>query len=336
MTRIAARDLSGLAPFEEIGRELAALAAASTEIAVRSAAEIVRSAEGNSGAAASAPFVVLALGKFGGEDLNFSSDIDILYVHGRPLVPEAASRTVFEHFCRVSETVTRLLHERTEDGFVFRVDLDLRPEGKSGVIVNSVDALTSYYEISGAPWERAALTKARPVAGDSALGLDVLSQLEPFVFPKLIDTASIDALKKIKGKINAELKKSKSGGFHVKLGLGGIREIEFFVTAFQLIYGGKDPALRERNTLRALALLRERGLVPEVDAARLENAYIFLRKIENRLQMEEERQTHRLPTESAHLQALARRMGFADSASFEQALREKTGFVADCFERLAS
>jgi glutamate-ammonia-ligase adenylyltransferase len=246
------------------------------------------------------------------------------------------SREVFEHFCRVSETLTALLHDRTEDGFVFRVDLDLRPEGKSGVIVNSIDALTSYYEVSGAAWERAALTKARPVAGDSELGHETLRQISPFVFPRLIDTNAVADLKAMKSKINAELKKNKGGGFHVKLGAGGIREIEFFVTAFQLIYGGKDPEFRERHTLTALRLLSRKGLVPAEDAARLQDAYLFLRRIENRLQMEEERQTHRLPTTAADLEALARRMGFSGSGPFVESLLSQTEFVAACFERLAS
>jgi [glutamine synthetase] adenylyltransferase / [glutamine synthetase]-adenylyl-L-tyrosine phosphorylase len=328
VARIAARDLCGLAPFEEIGRELAALAAAEAEIALRMAVGIVGRSH--------IPFVVMALGKFGGEDLNFSSDIDLLYVHGRPPEAESGSRTVFEHFCRLSETLTRLLHERTGDGLVFRVDLDLRPEGKSGVIVNSLDGLIAYYEISGAMWERAALTKARPVAGDAPLGRDVLAQLEPFVYPRLIDASAVDGLKRMKAKINDELIKSKKKGFDVKLGPGGIREVEFFVKAFQLIYGGRQPDLRERNTLAALRLLADRGLVPKEDAALIEDAYVFLRRIENRLQMEDERQTHRLPTEAAERKVLARRMGFPEADPFEEALQKKTAFVAACFERLAS
>lgn len=336
VTRIAARDLSDQASLEEVGHELADLAEATTEAALLAAREIVQKTEKGH---FQEPFVVLGLGKLGGLDLNFSSDIDILYVHGRPFEPKSASQNVFEHFCRVSETATRLLSDRTGDGLVFRVDLDLRPEGKSGVIVNSLEALTSYYEVSGAPWERGALTKARPVAGDAVFGHEVLSQLEPFVYPKHIDSSAIDDLKRMKAKINAELQKSqksKPGGFHLKLGVGGIREIEFFVTAFQLIYGGQEPRLRERHTLTALRLLGEMGLAPPEDVERLCDAYIFLRRIENRIQMEDERQTHRLPTSVPELTSLARRMGFEEAALFENALKEKTGFVASCFERLAS
>ena len=171
------------------------------------------------------------------------------------------------------------------------------------------------------------------------MGERALSQLEPFIFPKLISPAAIDDLKSIKSKINADLKKSLKGRpdrYHVKLGVGGIREIEFFVAAFQLIYGGKEPRLRERRTLMALRRLGELGLVPEEETSRLHDAYVFLRRIENRLQMDEERQTHRLPSHPSELQALARRMGFREVADFEVALKEKTAFVAACFERLAS
>jgi len=332
ITRIAARDFSGLAPFEEIGRELAGLAQACCETALSMAVEMAKREETTS---ITEPFVVLGMGKFGGEDLNFSSDIDLIYVHGRPRDNDG-SRAVFEHFCRVSEIFTSLLHDRTEDGIVFRVDLDLRPEGKSGVIVNSIDAFTSYYEVSGAAWERAALTKARPVAGDTPLAHEALSQLSPFVFPRLIDPSAVDDLKAMKAKINAELAKRQGGGFNVKLGAGGIREIEFFVTAFQLIYGGKDPELRQRHTLTALRLLEQKGLIPSEDAVRLESAYLFLRRIENRLQMAEEQQTHRLPTSPSEVEILARQMGFPRRDGFEQALKQHTDFVAACFERLAS
>lgn len=333
--RIAGRDLSGLAAFEDVGSELAALASASTEIAVRAAGELL--ADRWEGSGGPPPFVVMGLGKLGGGDLNFSSDIDVLYVHASSRAPADLSRSVFEYFCRVSETVTKILHERTDDGIVFRVDLDLRPEGKSGVIVNSLEALVSYYEASGAPWERGALIKARPVAGNSDLGLRILEQLDPFVFPKLIDDDAIRHLKEMKSKINAELRRSAPhGGYHLKLGVGGIREIEFFATAFQLIYGGKETRLRERNTLKALEALRDLGLVPAEHCEHLRSAYVFLRRAENRLQMEEERQVHALPKDKDHLEALARRCGAADVEVFLKELEGHTKRVADYFKNLAS
>lgn len=331
MARIAVRDLAGLAPFEEIGRELASLASASIEFARRASVHLHAGPR-----AAIPPFTVMGLGKLGGEDLNFSSDIDILYLYDLEKSERLRHRKdLFEVFGRIAETTTRILQEKTEDGFAFRVDLNLRPEGKSGPIANSLEALTLYYEISGAPWERAAWIKARPIAGDRNLGERVLRAIEPFVYRKTMDLSVISELKKMKEKIEEELRKSKGSGFHVKLGEGGIREIEFFAQAFQLVYGGKESRLRERNTLRALEALKELGRVPAAEIDRLKEGYLLLRRIENRLQMLDERQIHTLPTERPELLALARRTGFSDSESFLEAIREKTEFVAACFERLA-
>jgi glutamate-ammonia-ligase adenylyltransferase len=329
--RIAVRDLAGLAPFEEIGRELADLASASVEFAKRAAVHFHASPR-----ASIPPFAVIGLGKLGGEDLNFSSDIDILYLYDAEEPERLPRRRDFEFFVRIAETTTRILQERTEDGIGFRVDLNLRPQGRSGPLVNSLEALTLYYEISGAPWERAAWIKGRPIAGDRRLGERVLKAVEPFVYRKTMDLSAISELKKMKGKIEEELKKSKKGGFHVKLGRGGIREIEFFAQAFQLVYGGKEPRLRERNTLKALEALKELGRAPAEEIDRLKEGYLLLRRIENRLQMLDERQIHTLPTERSELLALARRTGFSDPEGFLEAIREKTGFVAACFERLAT
>lgn len=330
ITRIAVRDLGNLAPFEEIGRELSSLAAASIEWASRAAFRILGGKEKQI-----PPFAVLGLGKLGGDDLNFSSDIDILYVY-RPAGAEDSPREEHGFFTRASEQITRILNEPTPDGFAFRVDLGLRPEGQNGPLVNPINALRDYYEISGAPWERAALTKARPVGGDPAVGGEVLREIEPFVYRKTLDMSAAADLKKMKEKINAELAKSGRGGFHVKLGRGGIREIEFFATAFQLIYGGKETRLRERNTLRLLDVIALLGLVPGEEITRLKEAYIFLRRIENRLQMAEERQVHTLPTAREEQTVLSRQMGFEETDRFLETLQEKTAFVASCFERLAS
>lgn len=336
MARIAARDLSGLAPFEEIGHELSDLASVCGEFSLRAALELLHDRwQGPKDKIP--PFTIMALGKMGGEDLNFSSDIDIVFVYRQPEWASDKAREIFEFFCQVAELVTRILQERTPDGIGFRVDLDLRPEGRSGVIVNSVEAMATYYEIAGAPWERAALIKAKPVAGNGPLGLDLIVQLAPFVYPKHIDSSAISDLKKMKEKIDAKFKKnSRSQGFHVKLGSGGIREIEFFASAFQLIYGGKEPALRERNTLKVLSVLKKLQLAPAEDLDRLARAYVFLRRIENRLQMEEERQIHTLPTDPAEIARLARRTGYPDAGAFLKDLKEQTAFVSSCFERLAS
>lgn len=319
MTRIAIRDLAGLAPFEDIGLELSSLASATLETALRTLLPKKNH------------FVVLGMGKLGGEDLNFSSDIDLIYAYHQdpkaPLLHESLSRT--------AENLTHIIHEKTEDGFVFRVDLDLRPEGRSGPIIHTDEALMTYYEVKGAPWERSALLKARPVAGQEALGEKILHDLAPFIYRKSIDTTTVQEIKSMKKKIHDELVKSRSKGYNVKLGKGGIREIEFFVAAFQLIYGGKDPKLRERNTLKTLQYLSETGLLPSEDSLKLREAYVFLRKTEHRLQMLEERQTHTIPTDPPSLLALARRMGFKNREELEKTLQTMTTRVNDCFEGLA-
>lgn len=329
--RIAVRDLSGSASFEETGGELAALASVSIEFARRAAFHLLTEPRTSLPPSTLPPFTVLGLGKLGGEDLNFSSDIDILYVYGSPM----GGRNIEEFFSRASETITRILHERTGEGIAYRVDLNLRPEGKSGPLANSADALTRYYEISSALWERAAFIKARPVAGDGSLGAGILAELDPLVYRKAGDFSAIAELKKMKEKINQELKKSKSPAFNVKLGEGGIREIEFFTTAFQLLYGGREPRLKERNTLKALHNLKELKLVPPEDVDRLRGAYIFLRTVENRLQMADERQLHTLPTDRQELLVLARGAGFSSSEGFAEKLDQTIRFVADCFQKLA-
>lgn len=322
MARIAVRDLAGLASFEEIGMELAGLAAAASDFALQAARRFLK-LRGSGGKT----LVVIGLGKMGGGDLNFSSDIDLLYVYGDP--------KDYEDCVRLSEETTRLLNDRTPDGLGFRVDLNLRPQGKSGPLVNSLEAIETYYEVFGASWERGALVKALPVAGDLRTGEDFLKTVEPFVYRKTIDSGVILEIKKMKERIDEELAKTAPKGFHVKLGRGGIREIEFFVTAFQLVYGGKEHRLRERNTLRALDVLRDLELIPANDALRLKEAYISLRKIENRLQMVDERQIHTLPPKGPELQALARRMGLEGEGKFLEELNAKTDFVFSCFERLA-
>lgn len=326
LARIAIRDLAGLASFEETGRELSGLAEASIQTACRAAFHCLGLKQLESS------YLILALGKLGGEDLNFSSDVDLLCVYGtRALQKQEA---LFEGYTKVSETVRKILNDRTEDGLGYRVDLDLRPEGRNGPLANSVEALEKYYEVAGASWERLALIKARVVAGDSRLGNECLAVLEPFVYPRTIDSSSIAEIKKMKEKINKEFK--KKGGFHLKLGRGGIREIEFFTSAFQLVYGGKEPKLRETNTLKAIAALEDLKKVPVEDASLLHQAYLFLRRAENRLQMMDERQVHTLPTQPKELGALAQSLGFESSDRFLVELRRRTEGVADCFEKLAS
>ena len=198
-------------------------------------------------------------------------------------------------------------------------------------MVRSLTQTLAYYEASGRTWERAALLKARPIAGDLELGRELIASLRPFVYPRSLDLGAVDALRSLKAQIDLRGQDRRDD---VKLGPGGIREVEFFVNALQLVHGGKDASLREQNTLRALRRLVRTGLVSDPDADRLEEAYTFLRRVENRLQMREERQTHVLPGDPVETQWIARGLGFADVASLRETLEGHRRFVKDAFGRL--
>jgi [glutamine synthetase] adenylyltransferase / [glutamine synthetase]-adenylyl-L-tyrosine phosphorylase len=316
--RIALRDLSGRAPLPESARELSWLASSVLEAAVRfhyatlcaeHGAPEGRSAHGPSG------FCVLGMGKLGGTELNFSSDVDLLYVYerdGRTEGPQPVDHFAF--YARLAEEVTRAIGATP---FVFRVDLDLRPEGRSGPIVNSMRALELYYEAQGAPWERFALLKAQPVAGDLPVGEAALRRLAPFVWRKYLDLSAVEEMRALKAR--AEREAGRRGKHDLKLGPGGIREVEFFVQALQLLHGGKNANLRVRGTLAALDRLLFAGLISSRDRDELGEAYVFLRRLEHRVQMLAERQTHALPEDAAERARLARRAGYP--APREQALK---------------
>lgn len=322
MLRLIIRELAGIAAYPEIGRELAALA----DVCLQAAMDFCQ---------APPEFTVIGLGKHGGEDLNFSSDIDVLFLYSADANLPDPHSTRHEYADQLFKRVSGLIHEKTEDGFVFRVDTNLRPEGKKGVLTNSLDALESYYETWGSTWERCALLKARCVAGDQSVGREFLQRTTPFVYRKSLDTQSLSDIKSMKQKIDAEQGKAMRRTFNVKLGHGGIREVEFFVSVFQLIYGGKIAALRQHNTLEALHQLVQSKLLPKVVAEGLEGAYIFLRRIENRLQILDDQQTHHLPEKSEELKQLARRMGFSETEPFLDELKQRSEVVHQHFEQLA-
>ena len=220
----------------------------------------------------------------------------------------------------MGEAVTRIISEATEDGFVFRVDLRLRPEGTRGELVNSQRAAEIYYESWGQTWERAALIKARPVAGDLPLGEEFLRSVVPFVFRKYMDFTSIEEIKGMKDRINQAAVRGRKEERDLKLGVGGIREIEFFVQAHQLIYGGKEPSLRLRGTLETLEALSRLRMVTEREQEELSDAYVFLRRLEHRIQVYRERQTHALPPGADDRRRLARTMGLEDPQALLAAL----------------
>jgi glutamate-ammonia-ligase adenylyltransferase len=335
--RIAGRDLGDLAPLEEVTAELSDLAAACLQHAIEICDALLQVDHGlpltmdAAGQPANkAQFVVLAMGKFGGRELNFSSDIDLIYCYSSDEgqtsgVPDGNGGVknrlpLHQHFVKLAELVTRAIGQRTEEGVVFRVDLNLRPEGKSGEVVTSLRSTEAYYEHWGQSWERCAMLKARPVAGCLELGEELLRYLEPFIYRRYLDYTMIEDLKLMKQKIDRNLTREREGELNLKLGRGGIREIEFFIQAMQLIHSGKQPDLREKNSLKALALLRRNELVDEETYQVLSRAYTFLRTTEHRIQVEQERQTHNLPRNHDELLRLGRSCGFTDSDSFTSAL----------------
>jgi glutamate-ammonia-ligase adenylyltransferase len=336
MLRIAARDLNGLATMEEVTAELSALAAATLQIACDTTRSLLAAEHGLpmlADGSGEAELTVFGMGKFGGRELNFSSDIDLIYFYtadegetagvadGSGGVKGVISLHAF--FVKQAEMVTKAISQVTEDGFVFRVDLGLRPEGKSGDMAVSLRSAEVYYELWGQSWERAAMLKARPVAGSLPLGDELLQRLAPFIHRRYLDYNLIEDMMAMKKKIDASLARELEGEYNIKLGRGGIREIEFFIQALQLVYAGKNPQLRERNSIKALGLLHDAGLVTAEDYRLLTEAYRFLRTVEHRIQVVQERQTHNLPKKDEEFIALARRCGFRSvdaAARFRAAL----------------
>jgi glutamate-ammonia-ligase adenylyltransferase len=329
--RLAVRDVWLGAPMELLGREQAALAEAIVRMALAALEPTLRQ---RWGAPEPEGFVVLGLGKLGGEDLNWSSDVDLVYLHrgdGMTLGGASGSIPTVTYYTRLAEGLTRALSTTTEDGFCYRVDLDLRPQGRAGAAVVSLPALLHYYEQQGRTWERAALVKARVVAGDEELGREVLESLTPFVWRRHLDLEAVDALRDIKEQIDL---RSSASGDDVKLGPGGIREVEFFAGALQLLHGGRNPSLRVRSTPRALQRLGDAGLLSQSDVDALTEAYASLRRVENRLQMVEDRQTHRIPPPGAERERLAHGLGFAGSEAFVAELQRHRGYVERAFRTL--
>lgn len=320
--RIAARDLNNLAPLEEVTAELSALAASSLQIAYEAARRRLVEEHGRPllQDGQEADLTILGMGKFGGRELNFSSDIDLIYFYtsaegettGIPTGSGGVRGKISLHafFVKLGEMISRAISQVTADGYVFRVDMGLRPEGKSGDMAISQRAAEIYYEAWGQSWERTAMLKARPVAGDIALGEAILKFLEPFIYRKYHDFNMIEDMKLMKQKIDASLAREREGELNIKLGQGGIREIEFFIQSLQLVYAGRNPAVRERSTLKALEKLREARLITAEESATLRDAYRFLRTVEHRIQVVQERQTHNLPAKEDEFRSLARRCGF--------------------------
>jgi glutamate-ammonia-ligase adenylyltransferase len=328
LLRLMMRDVVGAVSMEQLGRETADLGI----VLVRAAlAASERALVDRYGTPNPPGFSVLGLGKLGGGDLNFSSDIDLVYVYradGQTTGGSSGQLLNVQFFTKLGEALTQALSANTPEGFCFRVDLNLRPQGRSGAIVLSLPSMVAYYEAFGRAWERAALLKARVIAGDEALGAELLDSLEPFVWRRGQDLAVVNELRDLKAQIDL---RGKASADDVKLGPGGIREVEFFVNALQLLHGGRKPVLREANTLRALRKLEQEGLMASPDADALEEAYLVLRRIENRLQMLDERQTHVLPSGERERARLSRSLGFPGWAQLDSELSRHRQFVQEAF-----
>ena len=336
MLRIALRDLAGWAELPEALATLSEFADACIEGALEHLEPGAAARYGAPTGASGAPLrlVVLALGKLGGRELNFSSDIDLMFAYpeeGETAGPKKISH--HEFFLRLGQALINALHEATADGFVFRVDMRLRPNGASGPLALSFDAMEYYYQTHGREWERYALIKARPVAGDRAAGQELLARLKPFVFRKYLDYGTIEAIRAMKAMIAREVSR-KGLQDNIKLGPGGIREIEFLAQALQLIRGGREPELAEPMLLKVLPRLAAGGHITSQAERELAAAYTFLRNTEHRLQMVDDRQTQDLPTEEKEKARLAYASGFADWPLFEHALNRHRRRVQELFSQM--
>ncbi|MDE0214051.1 MAG: bifunctional [glutamate--ammonia ligase]-adenylyl-L-tyrosine phosphorylase/[glutamate--ammonia-ligase] adenylyltransferase, partial [Deltaproteobacteria bacterium] len=308
--RIGARDLGALAPVEETMGELTTLADFALEAAYRFCRADLERQHGRvrfPGKSRDNRFVVLGMGKLGGRELNFSSDIDLIYLYETDEPGSRRAMPPLEFFSRLAERLTHAMGEITEDGLVFRTDLRLRPMGSQGPIAQPLAAALFYYESWGLAWERSALIKARPVAGDKKLGEEFLEGVKPFVYRRYLDFSTVEELRDMKARIERQHLAGGDGAQrNVKLGHGGIREVEFFTQALQLVNGGYDPRIRKENTLEALAALARCGYIPAAESKALSAAYRFLRNVEHKIQVFAHAQSHEIPPTTDRQRALAR------------------------------
>jgi glutamate-ammonia-ligase adenylyltransferase len=345
LLRIFLHDIRRLATISEITEEISNLADAILEYALRLAKQDLDNRYGipletdEKGRAKPADFCVVSLGKLGSKELNYSSDIDLLFIYsadgktsGKGTKGETTNR---EYFVKLAEFVTKLVGQQTGEGAAYRVDLRLRPHGRIGALALSVRDTIRYYRNEARKWERQVLIRSRSSAGEAGLFRRFFSEIEDFVFSK--DETVGDALENVrlsKEKINLE--KSSDKGFDVKLGTGGIREIEFLAQALQLAYGGRDEWLRSAHTLITLRRLADRNLLTENELTELFDAYEFLRRLEHLLQMENGLQTHLVPDDPERRKLFARRMNCKNLLDFNESLRFHTANVNRIFTRIFS
>ncbi len=331
MTRVALRELANVAPLEETTGELSQIA----EICIRRVFEHWNAEFRKRYGSPSAAFAILALGKLGGGELNHSSDVDLLFLYSDEgqLTPHLSCH---EFFNRLGKKILETFSTRHPEGSLFRIDLRLRPEGSAGPLARSLESMENYYAGFGETWERLALIKARGIGGSRELAYEFLRQHQPFIYPKSTTPDLLDEIANIKRRIERDVVGPDQLERDVKLGRGGIREIEFVVQALQLIHGAHHAFLQEASMLKALRGLRQLDLLPHDEVLTLDKAYRFLRRVEHRLQIEAEQQTHTVPQEPEALRRLALSLRFSSGERFTAALHEKMNSVRSIFERVIS
>jgi glutamate-ammonia-ligase adenylyltransferase len=312
MLRVAERDLLGAA-LEDVVAEISSVA----EACLAAATGLAAGADG---------FAVIGLGKLGGAELNYASDVDVIFLHAPSRAQEDAERD--------AAALIALLAEPTAEGIAFRVDPTLRPGGRAGALARSLESTLDYYERLSATWERQAMIKARPVAGDAGLGDGFVRGVAPFVYPADLAAHAIDEVRRTKVRLEEYIRARGKELTEVKRGRGGIRDIEFAVQLLQIVHGRRDPVLREPNTLRALAALAAEGYVAHADAEALADAYRFLRRLEHRLQIVRDLQTHDLPADRHARTTIARSLGLTDAEVLQAEYDRTTALVRGIHERL--
>jgi len=331
MTRIALRELANAAALEETTAELSQLA----EICVREIFAHLNAKFRESFGSPTADFAILALGKLGGRELNHSSDVDLIFLYSEE--GELSPRLSYHQwFNRLAEKILETFSTRDPEGALFRIDLRLRPEGSAGPLARSLESMENYYAGFGETWERIALIKARGIAGSRELAYEFLRQHQPFIYPHSPTPDLLDEVANIKRRIEREALGTDELDRDVKLGRGGIREIEFVVQTLQFIHGGRHAFLQETSTMKALRALAELELIPRKEVVDLDRPYRFLRQVEHRLQIEAEQQTHAVPRDPVALQRLARSLGFDSANEFSTALKKTMQNVRSIFDRVIS
>jgi len=338
MLRIAWLDLEGIAALDQVLRELSDFAEAVVSVTLdhlyNKAIQVMGTPKSETGVPQK--LVVLAMGKLGGHELNFSSDIDLIFAYAEEGQTEGGRRlTNHEFFLRLARQFVKVLNETTQEGFVFRVDTRLRPYGDSGPMVMGFTAMELYYQSQGRDWERYAMIKARAIAGGEADIETLQSMLRPFVYRRYLDYSAFESIREMKQMIEADVKRK---GIHnnVKLGRGGIREIEFIGQTFQMLRGGRDVALQARSIMEVLSILESMNILVSDEVTQLKQAYHFLRRLENRIQMDHDQQTHTLPDDEAGRQKMCLAMGCDDWSDLIKRFEMHTENVDVVFHSIVS